>query len=184
MVNKQLKRTCFSRPFLPLILFVAAFNTANAQKISKYFTSSMQDDGTLYFIEPKQEFKNNKEHCNLYFDLTYLTSNDSISLNFTYLDKKIRSIDSLSFIQGNMKISTYTKKLFIESDKKIWKHRYSGKFFFNDLDFLFQQKKKYSILVHYEGESIHLDLEKRKWKIKSELLSKILLMIKSNKKSP
>lgn len=72
MVNKLSKRTCFTRPFLPFILLVAICNTTNAQKISKYFTSSIQESGNLYFIEPKQEFKNTEEHSKLLYDLTYL----------------------------------------------------------------------------------------------------------------
>jgi len=180
MVNKLFKRTCFLRPFFSFILIVTISYTTSAQKISKYFTSSMQDDGALYFIEPKQEFKNNDEHCKLFYDLTYLTTNDSITLNFTYSDKEIRKIESLSFIQGNVNISTHTKKLFVESENDIWIHRYSAKFLFNDLDFLFQQRKKASILIHHCGKSVKLEIEKRKWNKQSELLTKILLMIKAN----
>lgn len=182
MVNKLSKRACFSRPLLLFILFVAIYNKTNAQKTSKYFTSSMQDNGVLYFIEPKQEFRNNTEHCKLLFDLTYLTTKDSVTLNFTYFDNEIRKIDSLSFIQNNIKNSTHTKKVFIESEKNKWKHRYSAKFSFDDLDYLFKQKKKASILTHYNGKSIRLEIKKRNWEKQSGILSKILLMIKANQK--
>ncbi|WP_143159121.1 hypothetical protein [Mesonia phycicola] len=157
-------------------------STVNAQKISKYFTSSMQDNGVLYFIEPKQEFENDKEDSSLFYDLTYLTSNDTVTFNFTYVDKKVREIDSITFVLEDNEITIPVNKIFIESSKNVWKHRYSAKFLFEDLTLIFQQKGRASLLVHYEGEEVKLKIKQKKWDKQSKILSKILYMIKANRK--
>lgn len=183
MVNKLPTRACFSRPFILLILLTVICSTANAQKISKYFTSSMQDNGVLYFIEPKQEFKSDNENCKLFYDLTYLTTNDTVTFNFTYSDENLREIDRIDLISDDKKISSSTNKIFIESKKDVWNHRYSAKFLFEDLDSVFQQDSRSSILINYNGQSVLLETQQKRWEKQSEILSKILLMIKANKKS-
>lgn len=183
MVNNQSKRAYYLRPFLLFYFFITVCSITNAQKISKYYTSSMQENGVLYFIEPEQEFKNKLERSKFSYDMTYLTTKDSIFLNFTYSDNTIIVIDSISFVQGNKRISSNTEKLFIEADKEIWKHRYSAKFLFNDINSIFQQGKKPIVLIYYESEIMQLEIRNSKWRKQSEIMSKILTMIKANMKS-
>jgi len=184
MVNNNIKRACNSRSFL-LFFFLSICSITNAQKISKFYTSSMQDDGILYFIEPKQEFKNKKEHCKFIYDLTYLTVNDSISLNFTYSDNLIREIDSIVFIQEKIRLSSKAEKIFIETNKNVWKHRYSGRFSFNDFNEIFKQDKQALVLVYFQNKTIQLEINNKKWKKTSTIISKIFSLIKANrKKSP
>tara|TARA_B100000614_G_C14336689_1_gene407125 strand:+ start:116 stop:679 length:564 start_codon:yes stop_codon:yes gene_type:complete len=182
-VSKKKKRTCSTRPFLILIFLIGSLGITNAQKISKYFTSSMQSNGVLYFIEPKQKFKNNKGDCNLFYDLTYLTTNDTVTLNFTYSDKEIREIDSIGLILDNRTVSSRTKKIFIESKMSKWKHRYSSQFLFDDLDLFFKQQSSKPIFIKFTENSFLLKTRKRKWDKQSKILSKILFMIKVNKKT-
>lgn len=185
MVNNQKKRSYYLRPFLIFTFFITVCNSINAQKITKYYTSSMQENGMLYYIEPKQEFKNKKEHCKFSYDLTFLSTKDTVSLNFTYSDNIIREIDSISFIQAKSKrLSSNAAKIFIETNKSQWNHRYSSKFSLNDLDLIFKQKEKVSILIFYKGNSVMLEIKKREWKKKSYIISKIIALIKANKKSP
>lgn len=183
MVNNQPERAYYLRPFLLFLFFITICNITNAQKISKYYTSSMQENGVLYFIEPKQKFKNKTERCKLYYDLTYLTTKDSISLNFTYYDNALRVIDSISFIQNNKQISSNAEKIFIETDKKLWQHRYAAKFSFNDLNSIFQQETATTILIYYENETTQLEIKNSSWKRQSEIMSKILTLIKANVKT-
>lgn len=184
MVNNHIKRTYLVRPFLFFIFLIATVGVTNAQKLSKYYTSSMQENGVLYFVEPKQEFKNNKENSKFTYDLTYLTTKDTVSLNFTYLDNTFRVIDSISIIQGNKRISSDAGKIFIETHKKFWKHRYSSNFLFNDINLLFQQEKSPTVVIYYENNSTQLGIKKSKWIKQSAVISKILMLIKANKKSP
>ncbi len=184
MVSNQIKRAYSLRPFF-LLLFSLICGVSNAQKISKYYTSSLQDNGILYFIEPKQEFSNSKEDCKIIYDLTYLTANDSISLNFTYSDKIFREIDSIALVQGKINLSSKVNKIFIETDKNIWKHRYSAKYRFNDFYKIFKSKELMYILIYSSNKTIKLDIKKKRWKKKSSIILKILNLIKANrKKSP
>ncbi|MDY0076339.1 MAG: hypothetical protein RBR87_03600 [Bacteroidales bacterium] len=183
MANNHLKRTYLVRPFLFFFLLIITTGVTNAQKLSKYYTSAMQENGVLYFIEPKQEFKNSKENARLTYDLTYLTTKDTVLLNFTYLDNTIRLIDSISIIHGDKHISSIAKKIFIETDKKFWKHRYSLGFLFTDIDLLFQQEKSPKFVIYYENKHTQLGIKSSKWTKQSAIISKILMLIKANKKS-
>jgi hypothetical protein len=49
----------------PFYLFLIC-NLANTQKISKLYTTSRQDEGILYFIEPIQDFKTKKNIVSLF----------------------------------------------------------------------------------------------------------------------
>jgi len=184
MVNNQTKRELRSLPFCFFIFLMCFSSSVCGQNINKYYTSSIQESGTLYFIELKQEFENKIKRSKFSYDLTYLTSKDSISLNFTYSDKTIRGIDSISFVQNNNRISSKAEKIFIETDKKLWNHRYSTKFLVKDMHTVFQQSLKPIILVHYGNESMQLDVKNNKWRKQSEIMLKILTLIEANIKTP
>jgi len=184
MVNNHLKRTYLVRPFFIFFLLIITAGVTNAQKLSKYYTSAMQESGVLYFIEPKQEFKNNKENCKFTYDLTYLSTKDTVLLNFTYLDNTIRVIDSISIIYGDKHISSIAEKIFIETDKKFWKHRYSSNFLFKDIFLLFQQEKSPIVVIYYQDKHTQLKIKKSKWTKQSAIISKILMLINANKKTP
>ena len=181
MVNNQKKRGKTIPPLIPFIFLIAFCTDCYTQKISKYYTASMQENGMLYFIEPKQEFKNKKEGSELSYDLTCLTSKDSLSLNFTYSDHTIRAIDSLSFVHDGDRISSTTEKLFIEADKDFWKHRYSAKFAFDEIRSIFQQEKKPTVLIYYDSKITQLKIKNSDWERKSKIMSKILTLIRANK---
>lgn len=185
MVNKQSKKGAyFFRSFL-LFLFLSFFYLmTNAQNISKYYKSSIQDNGTLYFIQPKQEFKDKKKRCKFSCDITFLTRDDSVSLNFSFLDANIVNIDSIRFIQGNNKqITSKTRRIYVESDKSFWLHRYSASFLFEDIKSMFSQEKEITVLIYYdESLTKQLYAKKGKWKKQSTIMSKIFALISANKK--
>lgn len=182
MANNQIKRGKAIPPLLLLVLMNTLCSNSFAQNISKYYRVSMQENGRLFFVEPEQKFKNKNTHCKLSYDLTYLTSKDTVLLNFTYTDNTIRLIDSIRFVYGENRISSITKKLFIENDKKLWKHRYSAKFSFDEIYLIYHQEKSPKILLYFGNKSTQLGIKNRKWKKKSKILSKIMTLIKVNKK--
>jgi hypothetical protein len=184
MVNNHSKRAYFLRPFL-LILFSLFFGKLlQAQKITKYYSSSIQGNGVLYFIEPDLEYKGQKDKATLFFDITYLSSKDTCTLNFSFTSKKLIEIDSLIFTQNNTRYAAKAEKIFIETDKELWKHRYTSQYTFGELDQLFQLSEKPQIFVYSDSNAIPLKVKTRKWKMQSEILSKIFTLIKVNKSNP
>lgn len=181
MENNQ-QRGIF-KTYLPLlfILFFQFCVSLKGQKISKFYKSFLQSNGVLYFVEPKQEFNNKK--CKLIYDLTYLTTNDTISMNFTYYGDALIGIDSISFVRNNQRLSSNVKKIFVEPHKSFWEHRYSAKFSFTDFELFFNQKSKINALLFYDNKSLRLGIKEKKWIRQSAILSKILTLIKVNKKS-
>ncbi len=185
MVNNQSKEGAYLfRSFLAFLFFSSFSLMTNAQNISKYYELSIQENGALYFIQPKYEFKAKRKRCKLSCDLTFLTSNDSVSLNFSFFDTNIITIDSISFVQENNKqIASKTRKIYVEPVKKLWLHRYSARFLFDDIKSMFNQEKKITVLIyHDQSSSIQLYTKKGKWEKQSTIMSKIFALINANKK--
>jgi len=180
MANNQVKMACFARHlfFVPLLLLTC---TINGQNISKYYTSSLQENGTLYFIIPQSGFNNNKINGKLTYDITYLTTNDTATLNFSYFDMANRDIDSVVFIGVNKKCSSSVKKIFIETKKQKWHYRYSSKILFTDLINFFNQSDNPKIILYTKQGAVELNIKARTWKKQSSVTTKILTLIKYNK---
>ncbi len=182
MVNNK-KRAWIKRSFILLLFFHLICFIAKAQNISKFYTSSIQENGILYFIEPKQEFSNKKERAKLIYDLTYLAGNDSISVNFTYTNNFVKKIDSIVLIQEKIRLHSKTKKIFIETNKNVWVHRYSAIFSFNEFTKIFKQNKQAQILIYFQNKPVKLEINDKKWKKTSHIITKIFNLIEANKKT-
>jgi hypothetical protein len=168
---------------LPLLFFLFSLSTLvelKAQKISKYYTVSSQKNGSLYFIEPEYGFENKKENCELIFDMTFLSTQDTLLLNFSLVSPEITEIDSISFTSSQKNISSQSEKLFIEDEKKSWKHRYSSQFLFVEVYEVFQSEESPILTIYSEGQKIPLTMKQNKWKKERDIVSKIFKMIQVN----
>ena len=180
MANNQIKMACFARHlFCVSLLFLAS--TINGQNISKYYNSSLQGNGTLYFIFPQSGFNNNKINCKFTYDITYLTTNDSAILNFSYFDKLDRAIDSVAFITGSHRFSSSAKKIFIETKKTKWHYRYSTNILFTELNVFFNSVDNAKIILYTQQGAVELGIKSKNWKKQSSVTKKILTLIKYNK---
>lgn len=184
MANNENWWVCFCTPtnFIVLLVIFLLMSTSSgiAQNISKHYTSSMQDEGVLYFIFSKSGFKNNKMKSKLNYDITYFSANDSATLNFSYFDKSIRTIDSLLFTGSNKTSFLKAKKIFIETKHKKWHHRYSLSVAFKDLDTLFSQAEKPVIILYTQQGIVELTIKAKTWKKHSSVLKKTFVLIKYN----
>lgn len=180
MVNNVHFRAHFLRPFFLLLFFLCAWQFAAAQKIARQYTASLQANGTLYFIEPRLTFKSSQEPAELAYDLTYLDSKDSVTLNFTYISPMLKNIDSLRLTAGSLSLSSPSKKIFIEDDKNDWKHRYSSRFLYADLARLMQQQETLALVLEDNNTSTVLTAAARKWKKQAAVLGKIFHLIEAN----
>jgi len=165
--------------FFSLLFFTLSLDLS-AQKISKHYTVSQQKNGSIYFIEPEYGFENRKANTELVFDMTFLTSEDSVKLNFSFISPEIISIDSIAFLLSQKNIGSRAEKIFIEDEKKVWKHRYSSDFLFEDMNDVFLSIQSPQLAVYYQGQTTLLSMKQRKWNKEREVVAKILKLIQVN----
>jgi hypothetical protein len=182
MVNSIFRTgACANRLLFSILfpVFLLSSFSFFSQNLSKHYSSQHQENGTLYFIYPQKGF--HAASGSLRFDITYLSPEDSVVFNFSYLDKSLRSIDSIIFISGARKVASPVRKLFLESKGKKWYHRYSAKLTFNDLRTFFENKTPPQIQLHTrENSLLMLKAKKRAWKKISAITIRIFTLIIHN----
>lgn len=179
MANNMIRMAWLARHlfFIALLLLTGKIN---GQSIEKYYTSSLQEKGTLYFIFPQSGFENNKTKSKLIYDITYFETTDTVTLNFSYFDKLERTIDSVIFVNTNQRFSGSIKKLFIETNKSKWHYRYTSKILFTDINSFFNQTNNPTIILYTQQGIIELNIKTKNWKKQSSVTKKILTLIKYN----
>jgi hypothetical protein len=130
---------------------------------------------------PKMVFENSLKGSILNYDITYMTVNDSAIVNFSCLDNSANLIDSIAIVQNSKKFFSKTKKIFIEPQKSKWNHRYSSKFLFGDLTFLFNQEISPKILIYSNSGVCELSIKQKNWIKNAEIVSKVFTMIRLSK---
>ena len=93
-----------------LLLVAGASGTLRAQDIRGRYVSKTQEDGTIYHTFPCTLFEH-PEAGDLTFDITY--------------KEGAEPIDSVCFAAGGVCLRGAVGRLYIEPDRKRWKHRYS-----------------------------------------------------------
>jgi hypothetical protein len=167
-------------PLFYLFLSALFIHRVEAQKISKYYTVMSQKSGSLYFIEPERSFKNKENKCELVYDMTYLSSEDSLTFNFSLISPEIIEIDSLVFLSQGEKYTSPASKLYIEDEKKSWEHRYSTRFKVDEIDSIYQQEKSPALKIFSNRETLILNMKQNHWEKESNIVTKILYMIAVN----
>jgi hypothetical protein len=183
MVNK-IKRTgvhLFAPLFSVFFSLIISPLPVTAQNVSKYYKTSVQGDRILFFILPQSGFRDKDSGGDFIFDITYLTNNDSATLNFSYYSLKEFSPDSLVFHYGNQRFSGSAKRLFIETVKSKWHYRYSVRILFKDIASFFSQDTPPAIFLSSKQGAVELNIRKKAWKEQSSILRKIFTLIQYNR---
>ncbi len=162
---------------LALLLVLISFS-GYSQKISKHYSSSLQQNGTLYFIFKLKEFRSNSSDFK--YDLTYLSTGDSVTLNFSIFDESNVEIDSIRLVKNSFDKTAKSERIFIEPKKGSWHGRFTTKFLFTDLEKFYGDELPKIILYAKKGP-MEFTINKGAWKDQSELVNKIFMVIKYNK---
>lgn len=113
-----------TKPLL-LALFLAAACCASAQNIRSRYVQKVQEDGTIYHTFPCTLFEN-ADAGDLTFDITYKARQDGMAtLNFTCTPDTSAQADSVLFDAGRTQLRGAVERIYIEPDRRRWKHRYS-----------------------------------------------------------
>lgn len=166
---------------LPSLFFIFCLTALpiSGQNILKYYVASSQNDGILYFIHPKQDFKG--DHSILSYDLTTSTSKDSVTLNFSFQHKELLAIDSIAWSSPQLRIAMTSEKIFIDNNKGKWMHRYTQQASFSDLEAIFNTTETCPITIYASGQTFTVQLKAGEWKKHSAIMAKIFALIRANK---
>jgi len=154
--------------FLPL--------SVSAQKVEKYFTSFLQPNGTLYFIETPAHFKSSDTKEKFFYDLTYLSAGDSVIVNFTVLADKPVSADSIFFGGATFPV----KRIHISPKKNKWINRYTTTVPFRHLKHFFSTHQPPVIILYGENQKFTFKISPKKWRKTTAVMQKILYHIELN----
>lgn len=167
------------RPFLFLLLCTCA-QLGFGQKVTKFYTSAKQDSGTLYFINTREEVKNKKANSRFSYQISYITSADSVVVNFSVTDDDALQIDSLRF-RSSSAISAAAEKLFIDPAKKLWHNRYTARFSFEEFKSLLEGAAPLSYAVHAKSGTIAFVPPAKKGRKTAAILKRIFAIIDLNR---
>jgi|GEM_PF-3845360 len=167
-----------------LLLFIVFLPVLNArgQDYKKYYKSQTKENNTLYFFPANTVFKSKDKKQTLVYDITFRTDWDSVIVNFSYLSKKAGAVDHLTISGNGTEIKEYTRKLFIEKEKKYWHNRYSISLS-KDLFFsLFTSKTPLTINVCMKSDCDIMQTSDRDWKFHASIIEHVhqLILLNAN----
>ncbi|MCF8229636.1 MAG: hypothetical protein K9G58_01000 [Bacteroidales bacterium] len=165
---------------LAILLFCTIAFGLQAQKLSKYYKTSKLENNMIYFIKPFDGFQGVKGNEEFIYDLTYQLGEDSLTMNYTYYSPLAMVADSLVFNFSNKSHSYKTHRLFIEKDKKDWRHRYTAQVPLEVIKEFYAVENAPVILVLGGDEKMSYDISKHKWRKFSDIMRQILNMISLN----
>ena len=167
--------------FITALIFLVCSQSAEAQKLKKYYTSSIESKGAIYYIFPLKGFKNPSSGGYFVYDITYLTGHDSATVNFSYFDKNALVLDGICFTNNDRACTLQPlKKIFIESKKSKWHYRFTTKMAFADLKNFYVANHTAKISLHSNKGQLDLKEKKRTWKKQAGAITRILELISLN----
>jgi len=151
----------------------------NAQNLSKYYVSTSQPSGILYFVLPQTNFKNLELKKDFVMDVTYLNSNDSAVVNFTYIDREILNLITVSIAYGSWQYTSTASRIYVDAGKKQWNHRYTFKIPFNQLVLFYKAKEPVITITTDSLRSIPIHTV-RQWGKNYPVNNRIMQVIQNN----
>lgn len=166
-----------------LLFFLFSFQipATQAQNITNYYASTLQDNGELYYIYPIDGFKEIDGRGKLTFDITYLTSNDTAIVNISVYSSYEQKLKAIIARLDSIALKAPLRQLMIEPNKRDWHYRYTFKLHFNDIKTIFTSPTPPVFHITGTSREIAMKMNNRKWKKQSAIVRKILQLIELNK---
>lgn len=165
-----------------LILSICCFGAAYGIKLEDRYIMRPLDKGHLYFIVPFDIPGHNMRMKEMSADITYLTQNDSVTLNMSIWTATELVTDSIVWDGKKRIVVRDFQTFFIERDNKLWLHRYSIKLHLSDLILLYSAIEPYKIILYDHSASVSYGYSIKQWNKEQQWMNDILHIIISNKK--
>jgi len=172
------KSTTFFLAFAAILLII---QPVKAQKLSRFYSSRFQEGGSLYFINPNKDFKNREASVSVAFDVTFLSSEDSVTFNFSVFGRQPQEVDSVFLSTSKGSFGAYAARFFLDFAGKNWETRSSAKFSLSDFSTFINEQNPTILLKNHPTNIILLRSSERKWRKYSAALQKILFIIESDR---
>lgn len=168
---------CF---FVIVCFFILCSFSVLSQNVKNKYTSHRTENGSVFFIYPQKGFESKNISEKLEYDITYLSSSDSVTYNFTFVNTVASPVDSVSFKVNERTLTAAAEMLFVSPQKNKWKHRVSVRIPQGDIKELYNQAVPYNLLLHSAKGDIQFDISQKKWDEHKSIVNKIFEIIKYN----
>ncbi len=167
--------------FIFTLLIFTAF--VQAKDLSDYFRMMPRQNDLLYFIKPIElsNAERGKEYAE--FDITYITSLDSATVNMSIYTPSMLETDSIVLHGANIYESIPKFEIFfVEPEKKLgWVHRYSCLIPFITLQKLYTSETPWELRIYSKGSKLTFQQTMREWEDEADRMNKIINVIRVNK---
>ena len=168
------------RLFLAGFFAVGVVSTAAGQNIRPHYVSKAEADGTIYHTFPVTLFEH-PEAGDLTFDITYKEHRTGrATLNFTCYSDESVPVDSVRFVSGRTVMAGPVAKIYLEPEKRGWKHRYTFEVDALLLCGFFDETALPEVTVHVGGQSRVYRVKRSAWRSYAPIGCRIFEMIRVN----
>ena len=168
------------RLLLAAALCIAGASTLPAQNIRNHYVSKAETDGVIYHTFPVTLFES-PQTGDLTFDITYKEHRGGrATINFTCRMAQAVPADSVRFAADAAVMSGPVDKLYLEPEKKQWKHRYTFDADGSELCGFFDERALPEVTVYVGGEPYVYRAKRSAWRSYAPIGYRIFDMIRVN----
>lgn len=158
----------------------------SAQKLHTYYSFLPQEGGNLYYIMPQKGFQTQDKEAKkgLVYDVAYLYSQDSATVNYTYFHLKNFVTDSfyVSDNAGKQLHASPSALLYTHPKGKYWIHRGTVKVPYQVLKSFYQSSSPIRItIIAQDGQRITYTMPPSKWAKHRVLMQNIFTIADLNR---
>lgn len=162
------------------VLLIGVSLPAAGQNIRSYYVSKAETDGTIYHTFPVTLFEH-PQAGDLTFDLTYKEHHTGrATLNFTCRLAEADAVDSVRFESGRVVMAGPVGKLYLEPEKRGWKHRYTFDLDASKLCGFFDEKAQPEVVLYVGGKPWVYRVKRSAWRSYAPVGYRIFEMIRVN----
>lgn len=165
---------------IALFLFVSTLPSF-AYKTEEMYIMRLLESGKLYFIS-ENIFESVNSNLKLPFDITHLSTTDSVSIKMSVYNESLTSVDSVAILCGeHMYTCQNPAAIYKEKEKKLWVHRYDCKAPYTFVKQSLTGEFAPKIVIYTTDKTVTYTLSSNKWKKLSPHLREIFMIIDSSK---
>lgn len=162
------------------VLLVGVSLPAAGQEIRSHYVSKAEADGVIYHTFPVTLFEH-PEAGDLIFDITYKEHRGGrATLNFTCWSANSCTVDSVRFVSGRVVLSGPVGKLYLEPQKRGWKHRYTFDVDASQLCGFFDERQLPEVTLYIDGQPWVYRAKRSAWRSYAPIGYRIFEMIRVN----
>lgn len=168
------------RCLLAVVLATGLAAAAAAQNIRSHYVSKAEADGTIYHTLPCTLFEHG-DAGDLTFDITYKEHRDGLAtINFTCFMERATPIDSVRFVAGPVLLSGPAENIYLEPDRKRWRHRYTFRAPVTSVEAFFDETAEPSVTLYAGDRTWTYRVKRAAWRSYAPVGYRIFEMIRLN----